>query len=767
MDFKAELEVYQCNAWPGILQNLSNELNVSVKSLQQLGIGWRIEDGCFVIPERDATGNIIGLTRRWTGGKKAAITGSKRGLVYPLAEGFVLGTRTYAPGRHNWTRVSQDAPCPICDKPDWCLVSSVNPANPPAVICGRISKGAQCELEESGFLHIRRKEGEVSKDSHPLPSNKHPVIIVEGMSDTATALDLGFIAVGRPNSRSCLGMVADLVQNRQVVVIGENDAPHPRTGMIEGIEGMERAFEAVKSVTKRTVKILPPEGAKDLRAWRIQHDLSAKDLLEAIDHGEETTSGNVLPNDDPLMIAGRWLKDYYYYEEMPVLRRMKGCWYWYDGECYREVEEEVAVRGCIYEFLQGKLYCRMKGDVPVIEPYKVSRVKVNNIIDALSLECPIEGDPPCWLDDCEKDSSENFSDPTNLICYSNGILNVSTKQLIAATPQFFTLAALPYRYVPTAKCPLWKWFLNDVFLGNQEKIDLLQEWFGYNLLPDTSMEKFMLFVGRPRSGKGTVLNTLQAVLGREQVASTNFGALCGSFGFQPLVNKLAVIMPDAHIPHHLDGVMALETIKTITGQDPVSINRKHLPALANHHLSCRFSIAVNDLPDFPDYARAIRSRVCLIHFARTYEGQEDFSLKKRLEAEAPGIAIWALEGLSRLRAQGKFTEPESSLPVLADWQRVMNPLTDFVAGFCEFDQSFHVAKRELFQAWREWAKENNIKIGSQAAFGRRVRTMYPHLIGVGRRRPVNPVGTDPPQIWTYEGVKLNDEAHRLYLGRPR
>lgn len=243
-------------------------------------------------------------------------------------------------------------------------------------------------------------------------------------------------------------------------------------------------------------------------------------------------------------------------------------------------------------------------------------------------------------------------------------------------------------------------------------------------------------------------------------------ALCSSFGLQPLVNKLAVIMPDAHIPKHLDAITAMETIKTITGQDPVSVNRKYLPQLASHKLSCRFSIAVNELPNFPDYARAIRSRVCLLHFARSYEGREDYTLKRRLEDEAPGIAVWALHGLRRLRKQGRFTEPESSIPVLDDWQRVMNPLTDFIVEFCEFGPEYFVPKRNLFHAWRAWAVENNVKPGSHAAFGRRIRAMYSHLIREGRRTNNSLSVTVPFQTWTYEGVRLNDEAHRLYLGRP-
>ena len=33
---------------------------------------------------------------------------------------------------------------------------------------------------------------------------------------------------------------------------------------------------------------------------------------------------------------------------------------------------------------------------------------------------------------------------------------------------------------------------------------LLQDWMGYTLTPDTSLQKILLCLGPPRSGKGTV-----------------------------------------------------------------------------------------------------------------------------------------------------------------------------------------------------------------------------------------------------------------------
>ena len=50
----------------------------------------------------------------------------------------------------NWVRVSRNHPCPVCGKPDWCIISS----DGTAVICPRIEEGSKRYIEGSGYLHL-------------------------------------------------------------------------------------------------------------------------------------------------------------------------------------------------------------------------------------------------------------------------------------------------------------------------------------------------------------------------------------------------------------------------------------------------------------------------------------------------------------------------------------------------------------------------------------------------------------------------------------
>jgi len=234
-ELPAVLLAYQGNAWPAMVEDLAHDLGVSARSLVSIGIGWMPDEGCWVFPERDADGEIVGLVRRFKNGKKLSAKDSKRGLTYGLDPEWQADSVKYIPGSQNWVRCSDEYPCPICERTHWCLLSSECPSDPRAVICGRRAEGARQPMGDAGYLHVRKPSGDVHTGS-PLASSSLPILVVEGQSDVASAFDLGFVGVGKPSATGGLYLLGSLLVGREVCVIGENDAGAGRVGM-------EKTFE--------------------------------------------------------------------------------------------------------------------------------------------------------------------------------------------------------------------------------------------------------------------------------------------------------------------------------------------------------------------------------------------------------------------------------------------------------------------------------------------------------------------------------------------
>ena len=98
----------------------------------------------------------------------------------------------------------------------------------------------------------------------PLPayagtSPSNPILIVEGQSDTAVGMDLGFVTVGRPSATGGLAYLQILLRDLHVVIVGENDEA--------GRRGAMKLAKGLRGVAASVRIIFPPECAKDLREW--------------------------------------------------------------------------------------------------------------------------------------------------------------------------------------------------------------------------------------------------------------------------------------------------------------------------------------------------------------------------------------------------------------------------------------------------------------------------------------------------------------------
>lgn len=740
--------------FPTMVSVLAEELGVSINSINKLGVGFYPGWQAWIFPERDAKGKIIGLCGRYPDGKKMMIKGSKRGLIYQVNN----EKKEYKYDASKWVRIADaNVICPICGKPDWCLVSSDDPKNPSAVLCSRISSNAVRKISDSGWLHIldfKRQSNGANKTI--LGRSRLPIIIVEGASDVCAAMSIGFVAIGRPSAEGGTGFLSQMpFQKREVWIIGENDAG-------AGREGMERAFVAISKLTNKVTRILPPEGIKDLRDW-LHHGLTQTALIEYMEeygNSNQELDPDIFNSDDPIKIGERFLTEKFIIDGCPTLRKYKGQWVQWQGHAYKENPLDI-VRGDVYKYLEGKKFIKIgsKGDVQII-PYKAGRGRVSDILDALNMVCPIERDPPIWLD--EKD----HPDPSNLIIFQNGILNIQEYMqnkiiLHNPDPNLFAFHVFPYDYDENFRSKLMDDFCQEIFETDLERTRLLAQWFGYNCIPDMSRDTVMLFTGVPRSGKSTLLDTMGHMLGREQCVSIDFRDLISPFGREPMLGKLSALLGDVKSPRPNDAEAALEMILRISGGDPVGVNRKCIRQLAQVYLKVRFTMAMNNLPVFTDHARAFQARLAVIGFDKSYVGKEDPSLKQQLikEASQGKIINFALQGLKDLQENGRFIVPRSSIPILKSITRISSPVIIFVDECCIIHPDQTVSKDMIFQAWQGWCGETGRKAGLREQFGRWLTSTCPCL-------ETERIRHEGRRIYMYKGIGLQDWVFTDYLGRP-
>lgn len=301
----------------------------------------------------------------------------------------------------------------------------------------------------------------------------------------------------------------------------------------------------------------------------------------------------------------------------------------------------------------------------------------------------------------------------------------------------------------TKKPAHWLKFLHDLFGNRIEEINLLQEWFGYVLGGDTWAQKGLIIQGLKRSGKGTIGHILKDLLGGSMVASPALSHLGHPFGLESLVDKRMCLVSDARLSNRQDTMAVIEMLLRIIANDPVDINRKHKSAI-QMVLGARVMLLTNTMPQFSDDSDAIQSRFMILKLEQSFYGREDIHLLDKLRTELPAIANWAIEGYRRVKAAGRFSEPESSRSAREEWYRESNPLLEFIEDRCEMGAEKRVENGALFDAYKDWCESKSIQFMPPNVLSRRLSSMYGALIRRGK--------TDSARFWTGIGLRTDRKS---------
>jgi P4 family phage/plasmid primase-like protien len=424
------------------------------------------------------------------------------------------------------------------------------------------------------------------------------------------------------------------------------------------------------------------------------------------------------------------------------LLRTQGQWFRHGGKCYKDASEE-SIRAKIRHYLDGALKVSKDGD---LKPFHPSMAQISAITDALKSSSLIEGlSPSSWLGSHEK-KAEDF------VSMDNGIFHVPSRTLEEHTPDFFTLNTLPYPHQENGGPIEFLKFLDSLWPDDQESKDALQEMFGYLLVSDTSLQKMFLIKGPKRSGKGTIGRLLKELLGASNVCGPTLTSIGKDFGLQPLIGKLAAIVPDARISGRSDKQAIVESLLMVSGEDNVSVPRKHIDPW-DGQLPTRIVVLTNETPQLGDASGALASRFIVLEMNLSFYGREDLTLEDRLMAELSQIFNWALDGLERLRVRGRFIQPQTAMDTVQELESLNSPLIDFVNTHCDLGVDHHVLKDDLFHVtYKRWCMEQGISFPKTLGnFSKDLIAAFPQI---GKSR----IGSEPNRQHVFTGIRVKEST---------
>ena len=325
----------------------------------------------------------------------------------------------------------------------------------------------------------------------------------------------------------------------------------------------------------------------------------------------------------------------------------------------------------------------------------------------------------------------HYADSATWALCRNGVLDVSTGRLRAASPLWFSLTRIEADYNPDADPYADCRFLQTLraqWADDPAAITCLQQWFGYVLSGRNDRQRWMMVLGPKGSAKSLIANVLAALVGN--VAELGLDTLNSHFGLQQTYETGATlaVMSDMRFGGR-DTSMALGRLLAITGGDTVDVARKY-KASVSANLAIRFHGTANEMPRISDHSGALLSRMLVLHTTRVFRGTEDDDpgLSGHIMTNELGQVLrWAVDGLALLNAaDGRFTLSATAPELLDEIADDMSNVRQFVGDCCEVDggdNGHYVKLADLFRVWKAWAEETRTgERMSQNAFFKALRS---------------------------------------------
>ena len=310
---------------------------------------------------------------------------------------------------------------------------------------------------------------------------------------------------------------------------------------------------------------------------------------------------------------------------------------------------------------------------------------------------------------------EDFDSYTDFMNCQNGIVNLRNGELMPHDANFMMSKISNAEYDLRHNRPeRWLKFLDDVTAGDKELQEYIQRSVGYSISGSNKEQCAYFLYGMGNNGKSTFLDTIADLLG-------NY-----AMNVQPDTLMLQSRLGSSGGGANSD-IARLKSARFITCEEPTEgmrLNEGLLKQLtggsrvtARHLYGDEFEftpefkiwVTTNHKPIIRGTDFGIWRRIKLIPFEVNIPADKvDKNLKYKLREEFPQILAWAVEGCQKWQKDG-LKEPARVLEATKEYKHEM----DLVAGFIEqciminYDATEHVMASDLFNVYRQWAKQNN------------------------------------------------------------
>lgn len=313
----------------------------------------------------------------------------------------------------------------------------------------------------------------------------------------------------------------------------------------------------------------------------------------------------------------------------------------------------------------------------------------------------------------------------------NGTMDLKTFEFKKHNPNNLLSRISNVEYKPEAISPDWIKFINDIMMGDAEKIRYLQKLLGHSLTGDIKMETcFILYGPTTRNGKSTLVETYANMLG-------------GSGGYSANMSPDTLAQKKNNDSRQASGDIArlngcrflnapeprkrmifdVGLLKLLVGRDTITARQLYQCEFEFKPMFKLF-INTNTLPIVADDTLFSGDKVNIITFDRHFsQDEQDHGLKNRLETpeNISGIFNWCLEGLKLFYQEGA-KPPKSVKAATEEYRKSSDKIGNFLNECFNNIPGIHTPAGYAYSIYQRWCNNNGYGIENKANFFSELKT---------------------------------------------
>lgn len=309
----------------------------------------------------------------------------------------------------------------------------------------------------------------------------------------------------------------------------------------------------------------------------------------------------------------------------------------------------------------------------------------------------------------------------------NGVINILTGELSEHSPEAGFLYQLPYAIDLAAEGPAFflDW-LEQITESRVELIEAILDMMAYLLWPSYDDHVFAYFIGEGANGKSTLIELIQALVGKDAFSAVGLQHLCTNrFAPAQLEGKLVNLSSESSGGGAELTSENLNILKTLSSGEAMMIERKGREGYSFSN-QAKLIFSANKAPHFRETGHALERRMLVIPFDHTIQ-KPDSRVGARLKEEIPRIVPYLIRRIRQnVKQHGRFQVSRGGVSavqarekMLTEYNTVCAWARDALDIGAELGEGAYIESQSAFGHYQDWCARNGFKnTQNRVAFGR-------------------------------------------------